>query len=609
MFKKIITIMCLLALLLTCIPVDLLYIDAYAYESNVEAKFSISNVDGNRVKKIHIEVSKPNTSMKDFKIVLPNGYMVEGNSADYIADINGVYYFTVYESLSARKTFTYTVKDIGKSNVISNTSENAVTEESDFNLNVLFLGIELQYDYEEMQCLLHCDLDKVRNIKIGSSTYKSNIINHYISDIAPGTYADYIIQVEDKSLAIRIERQGDFYLMSIWQTISEESKMYYLSYRGYSFTTNSKITCTPQDHLLSGNDEGEIVVASDTSSKVFTYNIESFDTMRPKVELFFNSNYYFEFKVKDNKSLDYYIDYKGEYVDLYNLTDLKELEDTIEDRITYNGIYYFTFVDTAGNRSVEKIEVKDRVTPPYVGKLGPSIHNNKDSLKILRNTGNEYNASLLNQAHYKNIFPSYMNGKSKNSFGPKDTISRAEMVTILCRVNDLKYDITSVNKLRFTDIAGHWAQYYIGMGYKKRYIKGKTRDTFDPDGVLSKAEFCKMITNISAIKSKISAIPSVNNYKFADINTHWAKVDILKLANRDLVYGISSDTFSPDTPITREEVVYAINRIYGLNPSSYELAYMKKLFEKHYNFNDISTSPYYNDIVVSVMGMFREIER
>lgn len=609
MLKKIITIMCIFTLVLTCIPIDLIYTNSYAYESNLEAKFSISNVDGNRVKKIHVEITKPNTTREDFKIILPNGYMVEGNTADYMADINGVYYFTVYESASSRKTFSYTVKDIGKSNVVPSTTDNETTVESDFNLNVLFLGLELQYDYEETKCLLHCDLDKVRNIKIDSSTYKSNIINHYISDIAPGTYSDYTIYVEDKALSVRIERQGDFYLMSIWQTISEESKMYYLSYRGFSFTTNSKITCTPQDHLLSGNDEGEIVVASDTSKKVFTYNIESFDTMRPTAELYFNSNYYFEFKAKDNKSLDYYIDYKGDYIDLYNLTDIRKLEDTIEERITYNGIYYFTFVDNSGNRFVKNIEITGRVTPPYVGKLGPNIHGDSESLKIFRNTGNPYNETLLNQAHYKNIFPSYMNGKSKNSFGPKDTISRAEMVTILCRVNDLKYDITSVNKLRFTDITGHWAQYYIGMGYKKRYIKGKTRDTFDPDGILSKAEFCKMITNISAIKSKISAIPSVNNYKFTDINTNFAKVDILKLANRDLVYGSSSDTFSPEAPITREEVVYAINRIYGLNPSSYELAYMKSLFEKHYNFNDISTSPYYNDIVVSVMGMFREIER
>lgn len=604
MFRKIISMCCILLMLTTFIPVDIFNSSASAYESKVEAEFTVTSVVKNKIENIHIQLSQDDSTKDDYKIFLPNGFLVIGTSADYTADVNGTYYFTVYESSTYKKTFSYTVNDIGKTTEANN-STNTSSTTSTYNMDELYRGLKLQYDYEENECLLHCDLNEVHEIKVDGSTYQTNILNHYIDDIEDDETADYTIYVDGNPLSIRVERQGEFYLMSIWQTISEKRKMYYVNYRGYNFASSAEVTCTPANHLIDGNDSLNVVLSSYSGKKIFVYDVESFDTMRPYAQIYFNSDFNFEYEAKDNRGLDYYINYDGSYVDLGLSTSLKDVNDTIEKRITYNGDYYFTFVDTSGNREFKKITVDNRVYTPYIGSLSLDVHK-KDTSDLFKSLGNEYDEKIINKAKYKCEFTSYMNGKPSNKFAPDSTISRAEMITILCRITDLTYDISKVEKLKFTDVDNHWAYYYIGMGYSKKYISGKSKDIFDPDGTLSRAEFCTMICNIKEAKSNLENIPSVHNYKFQDINTNWAKVDILKMANRNVIYGTDSENFGPTEPITRQEVVYAINRIYGLNPSTYEMEFMRNLFKEYYNFNDVENAKYYDDIIISTTGFFRK---
>ncbi|HBV68981.1 MAG TPA: hypothetical protein DEF04_13010, partial [Clostridiales bacterium] len=204
-----------------------------------------------------------------------------------------------------------------------------------------------------------------------------------------------------------------------------------------------------------------------------------------------------------------------------------------------------------------------------------------------------------------NILPAYMSGKSPESFNPDAPVSRAEMVTIFCRLNNLPYDTGAQLKSVFTDVENHWARDYIAMGSSKKYVSGYKDKTFKPDNSITRAEFCQMLTKISAYKTLLNALPASENYGYTDIGSHWAKKEILTISNRNLLLG-SGDRFNPDAPITRGEVVHAVNMLYGYNPSYLELAHISSLYNKYYSFRDISGHKYYNDIIISVIGMYRE---
>ncbi len=58
--------------------------------------------------------------------------------------------------------------------------------------------------------------------------------------------------------------------------------------------------------------------------------------------------------------------------------------------------------------------------------------------------------------------------------------------------------------------------------------------------------------------------------QFTDITSHWAKDSIDYMAGRGLMEGSSKTEFSPDTPITCEELVTALGRLAGVNTKSYK---------------------------------------
>ena len=118
--------------------------------------------------------------------------------------------------------------------------------------------------------------------------------------------------------------------------------------------------------------------------------------------------------------------------------------------------------------------------------------------------------------------------------------------------------------------------------------------------------FFQMLSSISSYKSMLNSIPATTNIEYKDIRGHWAEKEIIKIASRNIVTS-NSNNFDPDKPITRGEVIYGINMLYGLNPSKIELGYIETLYNKYYNFKDIDNHKYYNDIIISLVGMYREI--
>ncbi len=70
---------------------------------------------------------------------------------------------------------------------------------------------------------------------------------------------------------------------------------------------------------------------------------------------------------------------------------------------------------------------------------------------------------------------------------------------------------------------------------------------------------------------------------FTDITGHWAADNILFVASRGLLSGISDTTFSPDTGMTRGMFVTALGRLAGIDPDSYQTG----------KFTDVKADAYY----------------
>lgn len=582
-----------------------IYVSVYS-NTDLRASFTETDTVKEKIKTITINVSSKDPAFKSFYIYLPSGYMVEGTTASYPADKNGVYPFTVYDGSGQKRTFYYEVKGIKEANAINNDEDDL--NKSDFDLNLLYNNLVLQYDYEKKQCLFYANLDKIRTVKLPSNTTTDTMeIKYYIPNLANNKMTSYTFSVEGKELTVKLIRQGEYYLMIIWQP-SRDTRNVLTTYRAYNFASGQEFFTYPEMDFITENGSYEIIAEAKSGLKeLFVFNIKDIDFMRPDVSILITYENKFELKLKDNIKLDYIITYDGKYVPITNSKSNTEFEYKHPTEFKYNGEYSFIVVDTSGNRTVATVEIKNKWNVLYAKTLGLHVHANPSVKNLFSNIGTQYYYDVDENIYFNNIFPAYMKGISKTSFSPNGAITRAQMVAILCRINDLPYDISLKDKAKLTDISRHWAENYIGMAVSKRYIQGYKDKTFKPDQALNRAEFATMLCNISTLKTKITNIPAVNNFSFTDITSefNYAKADILKLANRGII-SANGDKFNPGAKVTRAEVVFAINKLYDLNTSADEFAQIEKLYKKYFNFTDIKNHPQYKDIVISVVGMYRE---
>lgn len=107
-----------------------------------------------------------------------------------------------------------------------------------------------------------------------------------------------------------------------------------------------------------------------------------------------------------------------------------------------------------------------------------------------------------------------MKGYSGGSFKPNQTITRAEMATILSRLIISAQD----HAAGFSDISGHWAQAAIERMSQAGIITGYEDGTFRPDQTLTRAEAVTIVNRALDIAPLTSAVQ-----KWTDVPVgYWA---------------------------------------------------------------------------------------
>ena len=165
----------------------------------------------------------------------------------------------------------------------------------------------------------------------------------------------------------------------------------------------------------------------------------------------------------------------------------------------------------------------------------------------------------------------YGSGKSVNDFG-KGSVSV-----------EIPYT------LQKGEIAGNVYAVYVDAKGKVTYLTDSSYDARRGTVVFSTSHF-----STYGIAYKAS-------FNFTDINGHWAKDDILFVANRGLMTGTSATTFNPNGSMTRGMFVTALGRLADADVSGYTTS----------SFTDVKANAYYmgyiewgvkNNILVGIGG-------
>jgi hypothetical protein len=217
-----------------------------------------------------------------------------------------------------------------------------------------------------------------------------------------------------------------------------------------------------------------------------------------------------------------------------------------------------------------KKAVKKFVEPIYGKKFeekGYDFDECIESLDVLKEISREDIKSLISHMEdkdldgMKEIVNKYIEEDSnedeeKSSSGSGETLSTPEE-NKTTNTEEVTVPKVETPKVEFKDLDKHWAKEDIEFLASKGIINGKSKEMFNPDGKITRAEFTALIVRLFDLKQKNTSF----NISFKDVNnTDWY-YDVIKTASEyGLINGINEDTFAPNKEVTREEMVTIIIR-------------------------------------------------
>ncbi len=154
-----------------------------------------------------------------------------------------------------------------------------------------------------------------------------------------------------------------------------------------------------------------------------------------------------------------------------------------------------------------------------------------------------------------------ISGYEDGTFRPDNTITRAEAASILVRA--LKLPEASETELAFADkdAIPAWAKKSVAQAAKAGLLKGYPAD----GGFVFRAQNALTRAELAAIMSRAAAQKGLSQTQpapaFKDQLPDWAKEAVALAARTGLVSGYPDGTFRPDKPVTRAEAASMVLRL------------------------------------------------
>ncbi len=159
----------------------------------------------------------------------------------------------------------------------------------------------------------------------------------------------------------------------------------------------------------------------------------------------------------------------------------------------------------------------------------------------------------------------YIIGYADGTVRPEANISRAEVAAVFFRL--LKSEVRE-NSLAdvstFADVSEDtWYNKAVTTLENLGLLQGRTLETFDPDALITRAEY-------AALCARLDAGDTENSGHFTNISGLWAQAEIEHASALGWIMGYEDGSFRPDNYITRAEAITLINRVLCRIPETEE---------------------------------------
>ena len=247
---------------------------------------------------------------------------------------------------------------------------------------------------------------------------------------------------------------------------------------------------------------------------------------------------------------------------------------TAHDTVSYNvgsgvqiGLY------GSDNYVCYKPSGKDEINLAYVDTLYKDSQNKKNGATLNRSTTHdflklptaEWAVEHIQKAAKNSLLP-YEITKKYNQYVSREDFCKliGRVIVVYTGYADLDSYVRVKNgaylKNVFSDCEGKDAS--IDMLYSLGIINGKSEDSFDPDGTLTREEAATVITRCAELFSHIEA---TNKISYSDNRqiSDWAYYYVRWVTQSGLMTGTDENKFDPGAYYTVEQAITTVNRLYG----------------------------------------------
>ncbi|MBR3423345.1 MAG: S-layer homology domain-containing protein, partial [Clostridia bacterium] len=147
-----------------------------------------------------------------------------------------------------------------------------------------------------------------------------------------------------------------------------------------------------------------------------------------------------------------------------------------------------------------------------------------------------------------------MNGRSATLFAPKENVTRAEIATLLSRVDGAEIDKNAT--VSYPDVkAGAWYVPYLAWANSKGILKGYPDGTAKPNAPVTRAEMAVMLARYASMRElTLPASPRVDAFSDAGSFANWYSSEAETLRFAGIFGGDSARRFNPSSNASRAEV-------------------------------------------------------
>ena len=149
-----------------------------------------------------------------------------------------------------------------------------------------------------------------------------------------------------------------------------------------------------------------------------------------------------------------------------------------------------------------------------------------------------------------------MTGVSATEFAPEQTTTRAMIVSILARLEN----VTTAEAAGFADVDDEWYATAVNWAANVGVVNGYEDNTFQPNTAITREQLAAILMNYAAYKGEdVSNRADLTSY--TDQPSTWAEEAMQWAVAEGLISGVTNDQLQPQSSATRAQVAAILQRL------------------------------------------------